>query len=108
MAFYHETVMPTVDDKNFNVAVPPEDRDEFWRRVKFSLRHFFNADEDLAEQCRRSIETSPIGEQLLVYHDAPLHIAADLADEIALQKHYDAYRQQFPDEFDSQLPLMKP
>ncbi len=108
MAFYHEYIMPTGDENNFDVAIPPDVRDEFWRRVKFSSRHFFNQNEDLADQCRKAIEQAPTSEQLLVYYDAPLSVATDLADEIILPKHHEAYVRQFPDEFDPYFASARP
>lgn len=71
--------MPYVNDSNFDIAFPQSSRDEYWRRVKFALRHYFNSDEQRADDLRRTIEDATIGEQLLLYHDDPLSVAADLA-----------------------------
>jgi hypothetical protein len=73
--------MAYVNDSNFDVAFPIGMRDEYWRRVKFALRHYFSEDEGLADVLRASIEAATISEQLLLYHDDPLSVAADLADK---------------------------
>ena len=92
--------MPAVNAQNFEAVLTPDMRDEFWRRVKFSLRHFFGETEDLADRYRDMVEAYPIGQQLLVYHDDPLKIAAELAGADATwQQHADDYRRRFPDVF---------
>jgi hypothetical protein len=89
-----------VNESNFDTAFPVPARDEYWRRVKFALRHYFNAGEALADRYRESVESasSSIGEQLLVYHEDPFSLAADLADARAtMEQHRKAYSLAFPD-----------
>ena len=63
--FCREDAMPAVNAQNFEAVLTPDMRDEFWRRVKFSLRHFFGETEDLADRYRDMVEADPIGQQLL-------------------------------------------
>ncbi len=92
--------MPAIDHQNFDAMMPPELRDEFWRRVKFALRHFYGSTGDLADEYRETIEKSSVLGQLLVYHMDPLHIAADLVDAPDGGAQFaSAFRQRYPDPF---------
>jgi hypothetical protein len=98
-----------VNDSNFDTAFPVPVRDEYWRRVKYALRHYFIVGEAVADRYRESVESGSIGEQLLVYHEDPFSLAADLADARAtMDQHRDAYRQAFPDASLGSNPLPLP
>lgn len=91
--------MAIVSESNFDTAFPKSERDEYWRRVKFALRHLFQADEALADRFRHAVEDAPVGEQLLSYHETPLARAGHLAADIdGIGRHSDAYYDHFPDE----------
>ena len=90
--------MPYVDARNFDDLFPRSVRDEFWRRVKFSLARHFEAKDALADAYRQSIENVTIEEQLLVYHRSPLGIAADLAKRDVTDEQLREYYKQFPDD----------
>ena len=90
--------MPYVDARNFDELFPRPVRDEFWRRVKYSLARHFEAKEVMADKYRRAIEGATIDEQLLVYHKSPLGIAADLAGRDVTDDELRKYYEQFPDD----------
>ena len=72
--------MTVVTEQNFDEVYPFPARDRFWAIVKRSLKDVFNHPAGAADELRRDFEANaPISEQLLVYHDEPLNIAADLA-----------------------------
>jgi hypothetical protein len=73
--------MPTnvVTERNFNKVFPAEQRQRFWTRVERSLDEIFGVPRAAADKYRQEIEKAPVAEQLLVYHDEPLKVAADLA-----------------------------
>jgi hypothetical protein len=68
-----------VTERNFNEVFPPEQRQRFWDRVKRSLDEVFETSSVTADLYRQEVEDAPVGEQILVYHDEPLKVAADLA-----------------------------
>jgi hypothetical protein len=91
--------MSYVNHTNFDRAFPPPMRDEFWKRVKYAMRTYFNADERVADRYRQAIEGGSIGEQLLVYHEDPFGLAADLAGARGtMNQHFDDYQRVFPDD----------
>src|SRR5687768_6055333 len=73
--------MPTnvVTERNFNRVFPRAQRQRFWTRVKRSLDEIFGVPRAAADKYRQEVEKAPVAEQLLVYHDEPLKVAADLA-----------------------------
>jgi hypothetical protein len=100
-----------VNESNFDTAFPVPARDEYWRRVKYALRHYFNTGEAVADRYREAVESasSSVGEQLLVYHEDPFSLAADLADARAtMDQHRNAYSQAFPNATLGASPLPLP
>lgn len=51
----------------------------YWTAVRETLRHLYDADPRLADHYRRRLEDAEPQERLLVYHNEPLDVAADLA-----------------------------
>jgi hypothetical protein len=68
-----------VTERNFDRVYPPEQRRRFWNRVERSLDEIFHTSATAADKYRREVETAPVPDQLLVYHEEPLKVAADLA-----------------------------
>jgi hypothetical protein len=72
--------MTAVNERNFSDVVTEGMRREFWARVKRTLRELYNVEPERADTYRRQVEDGASGlGQILVYHDEPLQIAADLA-----------------------------
>ena len=91
--------MTYVNESNFDAVVPKTMRDEFWARVRGSLRDVFNADPRLADKYRKMIEQGTLREQIMVYHDHPLNIAADLAGQKNVgDEQFEKYDELYPDE----------
>jgi hypothetical protein len=91
--------MTTVTDSNFHDLVTREMRNDFWYRVRRAMSDIFHADPKLADTYRRAVEAAdtPLSEQIVVYHDEPLQIAADLAGVNLTDQHIDMYRKAFND-----------
>lgn len=53
--------------------------DRYWALVRETLGTVFNEEPGLADDLRRDMDTAPVAEQLLLYHNEPLDVAADLA-----------------------------
>ena len=91
--------MSYVNESNFDTVVPETMRDEFWTRVRGALRDVLNSDPRLADKYRKMIEKGTTREQILVYHDHPLNIAADLAGNRDVgEEQFGKYDELFPDE----------
>ena len=90
--------MTYVTDANFDTVFPQSARDEYWRRVKFALRHYFNEEETIADNLRQSIEAASVGEQLLLYHDDSLATASKLADRAIEQSVAEDFARHFNDD----------
>jgi hypothetical protein len=71
--------MNVVTERNFDQVYSREIRDAYWERVARSLERVFGRNPDMAEDYRRKIEHAAPAEQMLVYHQEPLEVAADLA-----------------------------
>ena len=70
--------MNVVTERNFDQVYSPEIREAYWRRVTRSLEQIFGQPRALADTYRRQIEAAPVSEQILVYHQEPLDLAAEL------------------------------
>ncbi len=57
----------------------PEFRDEYWLRVKDTLRKVFGKGGRCAEEARKKLEKLEQQSQTIFYHAEPLEVAADLA-----------------------------
>ena len=73
-----------VTNKNFATVYPPPARTRFWAQVQRALRDVFGVSAKAAkatvQRYRQSIENeAPVAEQILVYHDSPLNVAASLS-----------------------------
>lgn len=66
-------------EKNFNKVYPQRAQARFWKRVKRTLSDVFATSPDVAEAYRHRVEAASVAERMLVYHEEPLKIAADLA-----------------------------
>jgi hypothetical protein len=76
--------MNVVTERNFDQVYSQDVRDAYWEQVARSLERVFGQNRTLADTYRQEIERAPLSEQILVYHQEPLEVAADLAgvDEI--------------------------
>ncbi len=63
----------------------------YWTTVRETLCRVFDADPDLAEQYRRRLLDAPAEERLLIYHNEPLDIAADLVGRAVTAADLEAY-----------------
>ncbi len=75
-----------VTERNFDRVFPPEKRRKFWERVERALDEVFQTPTGAAQTYRKAVEKAPIEEQLLVYHDEPLKVAADLIGEHSISE----------------------
>jgi hypothetical protein len=83
-----------VTERNFDRVFPASKRERFWERVERAMDEVFAAPAGPAKTYRRAVESAPVEEQLLVYHDEPLKIAADLAGVPTISEdHLEKYRQ---------------
>lgn len=82
--------MNVVTERNFDEVYPRKVRDIFWEKVERTLVEIFGKARELAASHRADIETAPQPEQILVYHQEPIELAADLAgvDEITEQQQW--------------------
>jgi hypothetical protein len=71
--------MIVVTERNFDQVYSRDIRDAYWERVARSLERVFGKNRNLAEDYRRQVEDAAPAEQMLVYHQEPLEVAADLA-----------------------------
>jgi hypothetical protein len=71
--------MNVVTERNFDEVYPRRMRDIFWEKVERSLVEVFGKPRSLAAAHRSEVETAPVPEQILVYHQEPIELAADLA-----------------------------
>jgi hypothetical protein len=71
--------MNVVTERNFSEMYPREIREAYWDNVRRSLVQIFGAPGSLADAYWTRIETAPASEQLMVYHQEPIDVAADLA-----------------------------
>jgi hypothetical protein len=68
-----------VTERNFDQVYSRDIRDAYWERVARSLERVFGQNRSLADTYRREIDRAPPSEQILVYHQEPIEVAADLA-----------------------------
>jgi hypothetical protein len=68
-----------VTERNFGQVYSRDVRDAYWERVARSLERVFGQNRSLADSYRKEIERAPPAEQILVYHQEPIEVAADLA-----------------------------
>ena len=88
--------MPTdvVTERNFDKVFSREKRQRFWDRVKRSLDEVSHSPPAAADRYRKEVEAAPVREQLLVYHDEPLKVAAELAGiKRVSERHLKKYRE---------------
>lgn len=55
------------------------EKDKYWLMVKQTLQRIFHESPDCADALREEISKLPPEEELVIYHDAPLNVAANLA-----------------------------
>ncbi|MGA8381888.1 MAG: hypothetical protein WB710_12260, partial [Stellaceae bacterium] len=63
----------------FEQAYPREIREAYWEKVQRSLEQIFHRPGSLAQVHRRDVAGAPLSEQIMVYHQEPIEVAADLA-----------------------------
>lgn len=68
-----------VTERNFERVYPKTVRDRFWRGVTRSLTEVFKRPTASATRYRKKIELLPVRQQVFVFHEEPLKVAADLA-----------------------------
>jgi hypothetical protein len=67
--------------------------DKFWSEVDWFVGVIMAGDRGLASQYERRVRNAPVQQQILVYHESPLHVALDLCDQITLtEKQRDLLR----------------
>jgi hypothetical protein len=73
--------MNVITEQNFGDVYPEEVRERYWRTVERSLKEIFGESPDAARRYRQLVDNdeTPVAEQILVYHQEPLNVAADLA-----------------------------
>jgi hypothetical protein len=71
--------MNVVTERNFDQVYTRDVRDAYWEQVARSLERVFGQNRALADTYRQEIERAPTSEQILVYHQEPIEVAADLA-----------------------------
>jgi hypothetical protein len=71
--------MNVVTERNFDEVYPREVRDAYWDKVERCLERVFGKSRALADAYRRNLDGAPYSEQILVYHQEPIELAADLA-----------------------------
>lgn len=97
--------MVVVTERNFDDVVTPSMRGEFWRRVERALVEIFGKSADLLDAYRLRSEGARGLGQILVFHDEPLQIAADLAGDVITDQHIDAYERMFPKIIPAEQPV---
>jgi hypothetical protein len=71
--------MNVVTERNFDQVYSRDVREAYWERVARSLEQVFGQNRSLADTYRKEIDRAPTSEQILVYHQEPIEVAADLA-----------------------------
>lgn len=69
-----------VNENNFDAVYPQHVREKFWRQVEQTMERVFEKSSEPLAGFREATEEAPIGERILVFHDEPLKIAADLLE----------------------------
>lgn len=72
--------MAEINEKSFPDIVTGPMQAEFWHRVKYGVQTVYGQDPGLVEAYRRQVRDAPVSEQMMVYREEPLEIAADLVD----------------------------
>ena len=87
--------MNVVTVRNFREVYPEEVRERYWETVERSLEKVFGRPPEAARRYRELVETdeTPCAEQILVYHQEPITVAADLAGETITPEHQRIYRE---------------
>lgn len=68
--------MPMTADQ---IEYSQTERDKYWLMVKKTLQRIFHEKPDCADALREEISKLPLEEELVIYHDEPLNVAANLA-----------------------------
>ncbi len=71
--------MNVVTERNFDQVYSRAVRNSYWERVGRSLEQIFGKPRSLAHAHRKVVESAPSSEQIMVYHQEPIELAADLA-----------------------------
>jgi hypothetical protein len=71
--------MNVVTERNFDQVYSRAVRDLYWEKVERSLEQIFQKPRSLAQAHRKDVERAPSSEQIMVYHQEPIELAADLA-----------------------------
>ena len=76
--------MNVVTERNIDHVYSRDVRDTYWEQVARSMERVFGKNRALADTYRQEIERAPASEQILVYHQEPIEVAADLAGIIEI------------------------
>lgn len=81
----------TITVSNFDYHFPPAVRRRYWNRVELCLTKIFQHSAELAKELRYRIEETPIRNQMLLYHEDSLRVAAFLAQTELTIAHLETY-----------------
>ena len=70
--------MNVVTERNFDQVYSRDVRDTYWEQVALSLERVLGQNRALVDTYRLEIERAPTSEQILVYDQEPIEVAADL------------------------------
>jgi hypothetical protein len=73
--------MKIVTERNFDEAFPPAVRDAFWKQVENELPDYLEGRSHLVSEFRLRLEKAPAEELLLLFHDTPRSVAADILSQ---------------------------
>ena len=88
--------------KNPNTPFPRPYVDAYWELVRRCLTDIFAKPTERAEELQQEVEALPYARQDIYYHDSPLHVAEDLAEQRATESQHAQFQEmvkayQFPE-----------
>jgi hypothetical protein len=72
-----------VTPENFHDLVGPI-QGKFWGEVDWLVSAIMDGDRGIVRRYEQVVRNAPVAEQMLVYHEAPLHLALDLLGQVTL------------------------
>ncbi|MDH2346812.1 hypothetical protein [Bradyrhizobium sp. SSUT77] len=73
----------SITPENFIANFGPH-TEKFWSEIEWLVSVIMEGDRALAFQYEKRVNYAPVEQQILVYHESPLHVALDLCDQITL------------------------
>ena len=70
--------MGVVTTSNFSQLFPEAARHDFWHKVELTVRDVFHGPTSVVSSFKNKMQEAPIEEQMLVFGEEPLKVAADL------------------------------